>query len=526
MEEPATPADESDRLAALRRLCILDTPPEERFDRITRLAAITFGVPIALVSLVDSQRQWFKSTQGLDVRETPRSLSFCGHALFSPDLLLVPDALADHRFRDNPLVTGEPFVRFYAGCPLRGRSGHAVGTLCLIGREPRVLSPREAELLRGLAAWVENELNAIELVHANQLVRDSEARLIESETRFRNAFDHAPIGIALVSPQGRWLRVNPALCELLGYTAAELEQKTLRDDTHADDLAADVAYLREMLGDGGNVHALEKRYLHKLGHTVWTSISSSLVQDAQGGPAYFIAQIEDITERRRLEQVKSDFLATAAHELRSPLSSILGFSELLLQRTFDEPRRKELTNIIHEQAGQLTRLINELLDLARIEAGGGRNFDIQLQPLGPVIENLLTAFLPPEGRDPVQWELSTALPDLPVDAEKLRQVLINLLSNAYKYSPAGSPVSVQAEHFAGHVAIRVRDRGMGMTREETTRMFDRFYRSADARKVRGTGLGLAIVKEIVERHGGRIEIESERGKGTTISVVLPVLPPT
>jgi GAF domain-containing protein len=131
------PDDDDDRLAALRRLLILDTPPEERFDRIVSFAAREFDVPIVLVSLVDEQRQWFKAVVGLDACETARDISFCGHAITSDEVLVVPDALTDPRFADNPLVLGEPLIRFYAGAPLTLPGGARVGTLCLISPRPR-----------------------------------------------------------------------------------------------------------------------------------------------------------------------------------------------------------------------------------------------------------------------------------------------------------------------------------------------------------------------------------------------------
>jgi PAS domain-containing protein len=142
----------------LRALGLLDTDAEERFDRITRLAQTLFDVPIALITLVDSDRQWFKSSQGLEAKETSRGESFCGHAILGKEILEVPDAAADERFRDNPLVTGTPKIRFYAGAPLAGPDGRIVGTLCLIDREPRSLSERQKRALRELAAFVEREL--------------------------------------------------------------------------------------------------------------------------------------------------------------------------------------------------------------------------------------------------------------------------------------------------------------------------------------------------------------------------------
>jgi GAF domain-containing protein len=150
--------DSPDRLNALCSLGVMDTPPEPRFDRFTRIAAAAMGVPIALVSLVDQSRQWFKSRVGLQALQTDRSVAFCGHTVAQRRLLVVEDATADERFRDNPLVTGAPFIRFYAGAPLFSADGHALGTLCVIDTVPRTLSEDQAVLLRDLASLVEDEL--------------------------------------------------------------------------------------------------------------------------------------------------------------------------------------------------------------------------------------------------------------------------------------------------------------------------------------------------------------------------------
>lgn len=158
MQEAPIPPDDVPRVAALHALGVLYSPAEERFDRITRLACRLFDVPIALVSLVAEKCQWFKSRQGLDVAETPRRISFCGHAILRDEPLVVPDALLDERFHDNPLVVGEPYIRFYAGAPLSDGEGNKLGTLCIIDRRPRVLGEAELDLLRDLAAWAENEL--------------------------------------------------------------------------------------------------------------------------------------------------------------------------------------------------------------------------------------------------------------------------------------------------------------------------------------------------------------------------------
>ena len=176
MREPPHPNDEGQRLQVLRSLGLLDTPPEERFDRFTRLARRSFGVSTALFSLVDANRQWFKSRQGLDASETPREISFCGHAILGAEILEVRDARSDDRFVDNPLVTGEPHIRFYAGRPIAAPDGSRIGTLCLIDPEPRTLSNDDRELLHDLGQMVEDELAVRELASADELTGLSNRR--------------------------------------------------------------------------------------------------------------------------------------------------------------------------------------------------------------------------------------------------------------------------------------------------------------------------------------------------------------
>lgn len=171
MKKPDIPQDEVSRLKTLESLNILDTPPDERFDCLTRMAKQLFDVPIALVSLVDEDRQWFKSSTGLDVSETHRDISFCGHAILDDNIFLIPDAEKDERFEDNPLVVNDPKIRFYAGCPLRSLNGSKLGTLCIIDQAPRNLSDDELQSLQDLASMVERELAAIEMATLDELTK-------------------------------------------------------------------------------------------------------------------------------------------------------------------------------------------------------------------------------------------------------------------------------------------------------------------------------------------------------------------
>lgn len=169
MMKPPTPVDELLRLETLRNLKILDTDPEERFDRVTRLARRIFGTPIALVSLVDSDRQWFKSRQGLTASETPREVSFCGHAILDDKPLVVADTRLDERFVANPLVTADPGIRFYAGCPLSAPDGRKVGTLCVIDAEKREMNEDDLRLLRELGRMVEEEFAVASVLNCDPI---------------------------------------------------------------------------------------------------------------------------------------------------------------------------------------------------------------------------------------------------------------------------------------------------------------------------------------------------------------------
>lgn len=179
--EPAMPENEKDRVEALGGLRILDTPPEERYDRIVRLAAQLFDMPIAYISLVDRDRQWFKSKVGTETQQTPRNISFCGHAILQDDALVIPNALEDERFAGNPMVVGEPFVRFYAGYPVREPDGFKIGTLCLMDKKKREFGTKDRNLLRQLAQMVEHEFKLIGTIGLQQEMLKVKEALIETQ---------------------------------------------------------------------------------------------------------------------------------------------------------------------------------------------------------------------------------------------------------------------------------------------------------------------------------------------------------
>ena len=180
MISPPIPRDEAERLADLRALRILDTPPEERFDQIVRLASTIFSVPIAYIALVDFERQWFKAKCGLQADQTDRSISFCGFTILQDEPLIVEDALLDERFADNPLVTADPHIRFYAGFPLRGPKGHNVATLCLADRKPRPLESHQQDIFRALAELSEQQINMVGLIETQHVLLQTQSALIQT----------------------------------------------------------------------------------------------------------------------------------------------------------------------------------------------------------------------------------------------------------------------------------------------------------------------------------------------------------
>ena len=310
MQIAPPPLNEAARLCFLASLNILDTPPEESFDRITRLTRTLLGVPIALVSLVDLNRQWFKSCQGLDVTETPRDMAFCAHALHVEDALVIPNAKADPRFADNPLVTGKPSIHFYAGVPLRFADGLTVGTLCALDTTPRRLSEEQLGALRDLARIVERELMQRSLAIDARVVEEAERRAkTSSESQFRAVFRETPSGEAILDLDGRFLEVNRELCAISGYNAEELVLMKAEQIMHPADMDLASTRLRELVEGQLKHFTLEGRLVTRQGGQVWVETSIAVIRDDHGGARNLVAQVRDISERKRSQLLLEDYQA-------------------------------------------------------------------------------------------------------------------------------------------------------------------------------------------------------------------------
>ena len=239
-----------------------------------------------------------------------------------------------------------------------------------------------------------------------------------------------------------------------------------------------------------------------------------------------VVYFRDVTRESELDRMKSEFLSTAAHELRTPMASILGYSELLTMRRYNEDKTRELLVTINRQAQRLTNLLNDLLDLARIEARRAEGFHFEALSLRDAVTDTLAAFLPPDNRHQLVLDIPLGLPCIRADRAKLQQALFNVLSNAYKFSPAGGDIEIRVvPHYPEGkplIGISVRDYGIGMDEEGRARAFERFYRSDRSGHIPGTGLGLPLVSEIVKLHGGSITLESTPDVGTCVTLWFPI----
>lgn len=380
-----------------------------------------------------------------------------------------------------------------------------------------------------------------------QLARyqDNLARLVDQRTAELNdrtqelntVFAISPDGFVSFNRERRVASVNAAFSRMTGLPAEAL--KGMDETGFSERLAAlctrpegfpGVAHLRQRQLDelassapeeapaaGGRRWSLE---LAGAGHRV-LEVALRLSESANVSQVLYV---RDITHESEVDRMKSEFLSTAAHELRTPMASIYGFTELLLVRRFSEEQKRDLLETIARQATRMSTIIDELLDLARIEARQGKDFVMEPVSLQELVDLVTKDYRPPEGREPPRIVPCAGAVTVHADRSKLQQALLNVLSNAYKYSPGGGEVRIACttDPDGQRVRLAVSDQGLGMTPDQCARVFERFYRADTSGRIPGTGLGMSIVKEIVDLHGGQIQVSSAPGVGTTVTIVLPL----
>ena len=545
---PQPPLSEDQRLAAVHSLHILDTPPEERFDRITRLATELFAVPISYIALVDAYRLWYKSAQGLGGSESSRDDSFCTHTILNPDRsLVVTDATRDQRFHDSPHVTGELNARFYAGHPLLSPEGHALGTLCIIDHESHTFDDKQRNALRDLAKMAESELNTAELNQALGALR-------KAEENYRGIFENVAEGIFQVDCDGLFTNANPAAARTYGYDETADFLEDVREFGRSQQV--DPARRGEMLSQlhrHGRITNFESEIYRRDGTTAWISESIHAVNDREGSCLYYEGTVHDITAQRyaaaaqaqardeavQTAQVKSDFLSTMSHEIRTPMHGIIGMTGLLLNTEL-KPEQEELVRLIASCGDNLLSLINNALDFSKIEAGC-LELDNQPFALRPSMKEVIDLLSIQASAKQLQLacEIDPRIPEVLVsDVTRVRQILFNLISNSLKFTPSGGRVDVvvtgnrlsEAVENHGHIGaidawlfhFTVRDTGEGIPEEKLHRLFRAFSQvdASTSRKHGGTGLGLAICHRLCEMLGGAIWLESEPGVGSNFEFTI------
>lgn len=375
-----------------------------------------------------------------------------------------------------------------------------------------------------------SEMRFGEQHYFNALVRDvTEQKAIQMALRgfsrqMKAIFELSADGFVVLDEEARISYANPAFSEMSGLATDDLIGMSQVDfDTILEELCGrEHGYVAcDRLEDG----AIDTLHLVRPRPSILRR-SHRRTKPAEVGGGERVLYFRDITQEAEVDRMKSEFLSTAAHELRTPLTSIHGFTELLLSREYSEDLRRELLQTVYSQSSSLINLVSELLDLSRIEARAGKDFQIKAQAFFPVIENVaVAASATVSPMHTVSLELTSEPVEALFDREKFAQALTNVVSNAFKYSPDGGAVvisSVAREHCGEEqVGVRVRDSGIGMSAAVLGRVFERFFRANTSGSIPGTGLGMSLVKEIMEIHQGSVDIESAIGKGTTVTLWVP-----
>ncbi len=356
----------------------------------------------------------------------------------------------------------------------------------------------------------------------------AQRQIADRNEQLNAVFDLSPDGFVSFDVQRRVKYSNPAFAQMTGLGREQLEGMDEHDFSvwlaqrcTPGTPFLGMAALRAQVSAGKS----DKQEQIELSHHGKRVLQLGL-RSSQSSTVSQILYLRDVTHETEVDHMKSEFLATAAHELRTPMACIFGYAEILVHEDFDTPTRNEFLTTIYQQSRLMTNILNELLDLARIEARRDKDFRYTRVELQELLADIAKTYALPAGRAAPALDMPNQPLYLMADAGKLRQALLNVISNAYKYSPNGGAVQVRAwttqtDDQASGVCVEVTDHGMGMTAAQVARVCERFYRADTSGKVLGTGLGMSIVKEIIALHRGTLDFDSSPGTGTCVRLCLP-----
>ena len=540
MTEAGLPENEEERVQVLHSYDLLDADVDPVFDNIIQIAADVCDVEISVIALIDSDRQFFLARNNMKPRETPRVIAFCAHAILDPHTTFeIENATKDPRFKDNPLVTGEVGVRFYAAHPLTTQDGFALGGLCLIGKKPKKLNKFQRNTIRNLAKIIMTLFDArkAELEIINRREKTEEA-LSESEERFRALVDNLPSFVNLKDKEGHYHLINRKHVEIFGFQPQDVQGKVISD--FLPESQASEATLQERKVFETKTSVTEERQIAIKQENREFLVTKFPVLDGLGDVVRIGTIGTDITELKRTQdalmdameeseianKAKSEFLATMSHDLRTPLNAIIGFAEVISHQSFGpiDDKYQEYAEDIHSSGKLLLSLVNGLLDLSAIESGKQSlvKEKLSVTDVFAECERIIQEEAQFRGTG-LETEVSKDLPPLYADRRATKQILLNLLSNSVKFTPAGGKITLRAAATKQHHTLEVSDTGIGIPADKIATIADPFVKGdINPHKTQdSTGLGLAIVKSLVDLHDGQLTIESEVGKGTTVKATFP-----
>ncbi len=543
-ERTQTLADFSDKL---RQIHLIATNHYERLEDIfadyISLGCDMFELSTGIISQVKNQIYTVLAIQSpmeeLHVGfETPCQNTYCAEVIEKQQTVAYFNVDKIPEIQNHPVYLNFKLETFI-GTPVFV-NGILYGTLNFSSVSPRRadFEPYEHEIIELMARDIGQSIATTQTKKA----------LEKSENRFRKTFEQATVGITHVSLEGRFLRVNQKLCDILGYTSQELMKLRFQDITYPEDLALDKKYVRQIIAGIVDSCTYEKRYIHADGSIIWANLTFGLAILAQGESSHFIVIVEDIGDRKKTElalaqsreqleqasQAKDDFIARISHELRTPLNSILGFSSVLQDELRLDPQKLHSVNIIHQSGQHLLTLINNILDFSKLNAKK-LTLEPQVFNLIQFLEEIASIFQLRAQQKGLNFEtqISPLLPKAVCsDETKLRQVLFNLLSNAVKFTDTGSVMLKvgyveefepkylstpnNSQTLLKRIRFQVEDTGNGIPTNEFTEIFAPFRQiKSNSENKKGTGLGLTISQDIIQLMGGKIELTSKISQGTT-----------